>query len=268
MYKVLTIAGSDSSGGAGIQADLKTFLANNTYGMSVITAITAQNTMKITTVEEIGEDVVKAQIDAVFTDIVPDAVKIGMVSSASIIEAIAERLRFYQAKNIVLDTVMVSTSGHALLKEEATMALIHRLLPMADIITPNILEATVLSGIKISSKEDMLEAARRIREKTEAAILIKGGHLKDCADDLLLNQGGMEPIWFPGERVVTGNTHGTGCTLSSAIAANLSKGLSMEAAVQDAKEYITAALSSGLNLGHGSGPVDHGVRGRNYVSKG
>ncbi|MCI6677027.1 MAG: bifunctional hydroxymethylpyrimidine kinase/phosphomethylpyrimidine kinase [Clostridiales bacterium] len=256
MKKILTIAGSDSSGGAGIQADLKTFLANGTYGMSAITAITAQNTTGVFAIQDIDPAIVKAELDAVFTDIIPDAVKIGMVSSPELIHVIAEALKQYDAKNIVLDTVMVSTSGYSLLKPEAKQALITELLPLAAIITPNIPESEVLAQREVKTKEDMEEAAKIIAAKTNAAILIKGGHLEDTADDLLYIEGTMH--WLRGRRIQTENTHGTGCTLSSAIAANLGKELSLLDAVKAAKEYLAGALEAGLDLGKGNGPVDHG----------
>ncbi len=256
MRKILTIAGSDSSGGAGIQADLKTFLANGTYGMSVITAITAQNTTGVFAIQDIDSAIVKAQLDAVFTDIIPDAVKIGMVSAPELIHVIAEALKQYNAQNIVLDTVMVSTSGCALLKPEAKQALIEELLPLAKIITPNIPEAEVLADRKIETKQDMELAAEQIAAKTNAAILIKGGHFNESADDLLYVDGTMQ--WLTGKRIQTENTHGTGCTLSSAIAANLGKGMGLFDAVQSAKNYLTGALAVGMNLGKGNGPVHHG----------
>ena len=256
MRKILTIAGSDSSGGAGIQADLKTFLANGTYGMSVITAITAQNTTGVFAIQDIDSAIVKAQLDAVFTDIIPDAVKIGMVSAPELIHVIAEALKQYNAQNIVLDTVMVSTSGCALLKPEAKQALIEELLPLAKIITPNIPEAEVLADRKIETKQDMELAAEQIAAKTNAAILIKGGHFNESADDLLYVDGTIQ--WLTGKRIQTENTHGTGCTLSSAIAANLGKGMGLFDAVQSAKNYLTGALAVGMNLGKGNGPVHHG----------
>lgn len=256
MRKILTIAGSDSSGGAGIQADLKTFLANGTYGMSVITAITAQNTTGVFAIQDIDAMIVKAQLDAVFTDIVPDAVKIGMVSAPELIHVIAQTLKQYNAKNIVLDTVMVSTSGYSLLKPEAKQALIEELLPLATVITPNIPEAEVLADRTIETKYDMELAAGKIADKTGAAILIKGGHLKESADDLLYIEGTM--YWLTGKRIQTENTHGTGCTLSSAIAANLGKGMNLLEAVKSAKDYLVGALAAGLDLGKGNGPVHHG----------
>lgn len=260
MKKVVSIAGSDSSGGAGIQADLKTFLALDTYGMSVITAITAQNTLGVSKIEEVSKELVEAQLDAIFTDIRPNAVKIGMVANAENIETIASKLKKYHATNIVIDPVMVSTSGHALLEPEAKEALFTKLLGLADLITPNVVEAEELSRLRITSKDDMMVAATIIHEQTNASVLIKGGHLPNCADDLLLVRGSREPIWFCEKYIKTKNTHGTGCTLSSAIAAYLAKGNSMEEAIRDAKSYLTNALASGLEIGHGNGPIDHGWR--------
>lgn len=258
MKKVLTIAGSDCSGGAGIQADLKTMLANGVYGMSVITALTAQNTTGVYDVLESSPEFVAKQIDCVFEDIRPDAVKIGMVSNTDIIDSIAKKLKEYNAQNIVCDPVMVATSGSSLMKNDAVHALINKLMPLATLITPNISEAEVLSGLNIETKDDMLKAAEKISKITSAAILIKGGHLTDCADDLLYENGNIH--WFSGKRVDNPNTHGTGCTLSSAIACNLAKGCTLAQAVQNAKDYITGALNAQLDLGKGSGPLDHGFK--------
>lgn len=258
MKKVLTIAGSDCSGGAGIQADLKTMLANGVYGMSVITALTAQNTTGVYDVLESSPEFVAKQIDCVFEDIRPDAVKIGMVSNTDIIDIIAQKLKEYNAQNIVCDPVMVATSGSSLMKNDAVNTLINKLMPLATLITPNISEAEVLSGLNIETKDDMLKAAEKIAEITSAAILIKGGHLTDCADDLLYENGNIH--WFSGKRINNPNTHGTGCTLSSAIACNLAKGCTLAQAVQNAKNYITGALNAQLDLGKGSGPLDHGFK--------
>lgn len=255
MIKALTIAGSDCSGGAGIQADLKTFTVYGVYGMSVITAITAQNTTGVFTVENISEKIVEAQMDAVFTDIVPDAVKIGMVSSEAIIHAIAKKLKEYAPKNIVLDPVMVATSGDALFDRTAQSVLINELMPLADLITPNISEAEILSGIPIKSKNDMIRAARDIAGYYKGAILVKGGHLEDRADDLFYYEG--FGYWLPEEKVDNPNTHGTGCTLSSAIAANLAQGVAMMDAVKNAKAYVYGAILDGLDLGKGNGPLNH-----------
>jgi hydroxymethylpyrimidine/phosphomethylpyrimidine kinase len=257
MKKVLTIAGSDSCGGAGIQADIKTMTVHKVYAMSVITALTAQNTTGVYAVLNVSPEFVSKQLDCVFTDIFPDAVKIGMVLDTSIISVIAERLKFYQAKNIVLDPVMVSTSGSELLKDDAVSALISELFSIADIITPNIPEASVLSGIKVKNTDDMLESARKISALSNAAVLLKGGHLKDAADDLFyLN---AEALWLKGEKINNPNTHGTGCTLSSAIACNLANGHSLTESARMAKEYITLALKAGLDLGKGRGPLKHFV---------
>ena len=255
MKTALTIAGSDSSGGAGIQADIKTMTAHGVFAMSAVTALTAQNTVGVTGILDATPDFLAAQLDAVFTDIFPDAVKIGMVSSAGLIAVIAEKLRFYGAKNIVVDPVMVATSGARLLKEDAVGALREQLLPLAALLTPNIPEAEILSGLSIRSAADMERAARAIGEQYGCAVLCKGGHRISDADDLLYRGGTL--CWFRGKRVETQNTHGTGCTLSSAIAANLTKGLALEDAVQLAKEYLSGALGDMLDLGRGAGPMNH-----------
>lgn len=256
MYSVLTIAGSDSSGGAGIQADIKTIESLGLFATSAITAITAQNTCGVRSVQDIDPVVVSDQVDAVFEDIRPDAVKIGMVSSAAIIEVIADRLKAWEASRIVVDPVMVATSGARLINEDAVSALQRKLLPLACVITPNIPEAQVLSGSAISSDRDVLRAGRMLSEKFGVAVLIKGGHREGAADDLLISREG-EPYWLRAERVATENTHGTGCTLSSALACGLAQGLDVAAATRLAKAYVRGALSSGLNLGAGSGPLDH-----------
>lgn len=256
MKTALTIAGSDSSGGAGIQADLKTMIMNGVYGMSAITALTAQNTTGVRDIFEVTPEFLGRQLDAVFEDIFPDAVKIGMVSDAGLIHCIAQKLKYYRAEHIVVDPVMVSTSGSRLLREDACRALTRELLPMAQVATPNIPEAQVLLGWEIKSREDMVLAAEKISEKYGCAVLLKGGHSVCDADDLLYRDG--EPVWFLGKRIDNPNTHGTGCTLSSAIAANLAKGLELEDAIRSAKEYISKALAYGLNLGKGSGPLNHG----------
>lgn len=255
MKKVLTIAGSDCSGGAGIQADIKTITVHKMYAMSAITALTAQNTTGVYGIMEASPEFVAQQLDCIFTDIRPDAVKIGMVSSSAIISVIAEKLKEYKAENIVVDPVMVSTSGSRLLSDEAMDALITRLLPLGKIITPNIPEAEALCGFKISSGEDMLRAAEKISGFISGAVLIKGGHLSDSADDLLYTEG--KALWYHAEKVNNPNTHGTGCTLSSAIACNLAEGYSLENSVERAKAYITGALKTELNLGKGSGPLNH-----------
>ncbi len=256
MKTALTIAGSDSSGGAGIQADQKTMLANGVYGMSAITALTAQNTTGVTAISEVSPEFLGQQIDAVFTDIFPDAVKIGMTANAELIEVIAERLAFYGAKKIVVDPVMIATSGARLISEEAAAVLEEKLLPIAMVVTPNIPEAEVLSGMKIANKADMEKAAGSINKAYGCAVLLKGGHSINDANDLLYENG--ETTWFEGMRINNPNTHGTGCTLSSAIASNLAKGCDLKQSVRLAKEYISGILSAMLDLGKGSGPMDHG----------
>lgn len=255
MHTALTIAGSDSCGGAGIQADIKTMTINGVYAMSAITALTAQNTTGVTGIMEVTPEFLKKQLDAVITDICPDAVKIGMVSSGELIHVIAETIRQYQLKNVVVDTVMVATSGARLISEEAIGILKQELLPLADVITPNIPEAEVLSGRKINSEEDMMSAAEWIQKHYQCNVLLKGGHQVNTANDLLADADGMH--WFKGRRIDNPNTHGTGCTLSSAIAANLAKGMTMQAAVEGAKDYISGALAAMLDLGKGSGPMNH-----------
>lgn len=255
MKKVLTIAGSDCSGGAGIQADIKTITVHKMYAMSVITALTAQNTTGVYGVLEADADFVGKQMDCVMTDIFPNAVKIGMVSSPEIIHKIVEKLTEYEVKNIVVDPVMISTSGSKLLSDNAMDALINRLIPMASIITPNIPEAECLAGFPIDTKEDMIKAAEKIGEGYQGHILIKGGHLSDTADDLLYQKGDI--TWFEGLRINNENTHGTGCTMSSAIACNIAAGYSINESVERAKDFITCALKIHLNLGKGSGPLNH-----------
>ncbi|MDO5123403.1 MAG: bifunctional hydroxymethylpyrimidine kinase/phosphomethylpyrimidine kinase [Eubacteriales bacterium] len=255
MKTALTIAGSDCSGGAGIQADLKTMTMNGVYAMSVITALTAQNTTGVKAIQESTPEFLKEQIDAVFEDIYPDAVKIGMVSSRELICVIADRLEHFGAKNVVVDPVMVATSGSSLMKNEAVQTLIDKLLPIATLVTPNIPEAEILSGILIKTKEDMVEAAIKIGDTYNCAVLVKGGHSVNDANDLLYAEGKM--LWLEGKRIDNPNTHGTGCTLSSAIAANLAKGFSLYESVKRAKDYISGALSVMLDLGSGSGPMNH-----------
>lgn len=255
MKTALTIAGSDCSGGAGIQADLKTMTVNGVYAMSAITALTAQNTTGVAGILEVTPDFLKQQIDMIFDDIRPDAVKIGMVSSSALIRVIAERLRFYHAENIVVDPVMVATSGSALMKNDAVETLIDQLLPLATLVTPNIPEAQVLSGMSIETEEEMEAAARKIGDACHCAVLVKGGHNINDANDLLYTDGKLQ--WFYGKRIDNPNTHGTGCTLSSAIAANLAKGYPLTQSVQKAKEYISGALAAMLDLGKGSGPMNH-----------
>ncbi len=255
MKKVLTIAGSDCSGGAGIQADIKTITAHGMYAMSAITALTAQNTTGVSSIFEVSPQFVGEQLDMIVTDIYPDAVKIGMVSDIDIIEVIAVKLKEYNLKNIVLDPVMISTSGNKLLKEDAIHTLIHRLMPCAAIITPNIPEAECMSGVAIHDKADMIRAAKEIAHTYSGYILIKGGHLPDSSDDLLYDNG--DCYWFEQSNINNPNTHGTGCTLSSAIACNLAAGKDIRSSIASAKEYITGALKANLDIGKGSGPLNH-----------
>lgn len=252
----LSIAGSDSSGGAGIQADIKTIMANGVYAMTAITALTAQNTMGVKAISEVSPDFLKEQINAVFEDIVPDAVKIGMLPSREQVLAVSERLKFYKAKNIVLDPVMTATSGENLAKTEAVHTLTKELFPLSTLVTPNIPEAEILSGIKITNKSDVTRAAKIIGDNYSCSVLLKGGHGVDTANDILYSEGIFTE--FEGKRINNPNTHGTGCTLSSAIAANLAKGMDLISAVKRAKAYISAALSAMLDLGQGFGPLNHG----------
>lgn len=255
MNTALTIAGSDSSGGAGIQADIKTMTAHGVYAMSAITALTAQNTTGVTGIMEVTPSFLKEQLDDIFTDIVPDAVKIGMVSSSGLIQVIGDRLACYKAVNIVVDPVMVSTSGSRLMNQEAVTALKEVLLPMASLLTPNIPEAQVLSGMEIHTSEDMERAAQYIGETYGGSVLLKGGHQLNDANDLLYRDKGYK--WFRGRRIDNPNTHGTGCTLSSAIASNLARGMDMDRAVERAKAYLSEALGAMLDLGKGRGPMNH-----------
>ena len=255
MRTALTIAGSDSSGGAGIQADIKTMTANGVFAMSAVTALTAQNTTGVTDILESTPLFLEEQLDAVFTDIFPDAVKIGMVSSAELIAAIARKLKQYRAKRIVVDPVMVATSGAKLLRDDAIETLKRELLPLAAVLTPNIPEAEILSGRTITDAAGMEAAAKAISETYGCAVLCKGGHQINDADDLLWRDGAGK--WFRGKRIDNPNTHGTGCTLSSAIASNLAKGYNLDDSVERAKDYISGALGAMLDLGHGSGPMDH-----------
>ena len=255
MKTALTIAGSDSSGGAGIQADIKTMTANGVFATCAVTALTAQNTTGVTDILESTPHFLAEQLDAVFTDIVPDAVKIGMVSSAELIAVIAEKLRQYGAERVVVDPVMVATSGAKLLRDDAIQALTSQLLPLATVLTPNIPEAEILSGLTITDAAGMEAAARTISQRYGCAVLCKGGHQINDADDLLWRSGCGK--WFRGKRIATPNTHGTGCTLSSAIAANLAKGYDLDQSVERAKAYISGALAAMLDLGKGSGPMNH-----------
>lgn len=253
--KVLTIAGSDSSGGAGIQADIKTFSAHGVFGMSVITAVTAQNTQGVLAVQDIYPEIIAKQIEAIFDDIEVSAVKIGMVSQIDTIRTIAAKLRYYKPDNVVLDPVMISKNGYHLLQPAAEETLVQELLPLAAIITPNIPEAEVITGMTITSIGEMEQAARHIAALGAGHVLVKGGHLDNEATDVLFDGQGF--TYFPGKRIATTNTHGTGCTLSSAIAANLAKGLSVAEAVFQAKEYITIAIEHALTIGKGVGPTNH-----------
>lgn len=255
MKTALTIAGSDSGGGAGIQADLKTFSAHRVFGMSVITAVTAQNTQEVRSVQNIDIPIIKDQIEAVFDDIPVDAVKIGMLSSPEIVEVITAALRSYQPKHIVLDPVMVSKGGHQLLKKAAMKALKEQMVPLASVLTPNIPEAEVLTNCMIHTEEDMQNACIKLHELGTKAVLLKAGHFSGDPNDLLYD--GTTFHWIKGERIITKNTHGTGCTLSSAIAANLAQGFSLLEAVQKAKKYITTAIAHSLELGSGHGPTHH-----------
>ena len=255
MKTTLTIAGSDSSGGAGIQAAIKTMTMNGVYAMSAITAMTAQNTTGVRAIQESTPEFLRQQLDAVFEDIFPDAVKIGMVSSGALIRVIADRLKHYGAGNVVVDPVMVASAGSSLIRQEAVGVLMGELLPLAALVTPNIPEAQVLSGLTIRDREDMMAAAKHIADTCRCAVLLKGGHSVNDANDLLYADG--ELCWFEGKRIHNPNTHGTGCTLSAAIAANLAKGFSLTQSVRRAKDYISGALSAMLDLGQGSGPMQH-----------
>ena len=256
-YRVptLTIAGSDSSGGAGVQADLKTFSAIGTYGMSVITAVTAQNTKGVTAVEELSGSIIRKQLKAVFEDIEPAAVKIGMVSSAKIILDIVESLRKYNPKFLVVDPVMISKSGYSLLKPEAKENLIKYLIPMAYLVTPNVPEAEEITGIKINSEADMKIVGEKILELGPKFVLMKGGHLEGDAVDVLMGESVFEV--FKSKRLNRKNTHGTGCTISSAITAYLALGYDIKEAVALSKKYITEAIEHSFDIGHGVGPVHH-----------
>ena len=257
MRKALTIAGSDSSGGAGIQADIKTMTMNGVFAMSAITALTAQNTTGVSGIVESTPEFLGKQIDMVFEDIFPDAVKIGMVSSAELIDVIADRLEHFNAKNIVVDPVMVATSGARLIEEKAVDSLKNKLLPLATVITPNIPEAEILVGMRIENEADMEEAAKKLFDTYGCAALVKGGHKINEANDVLYTGEEGRLIWFKGVRINNPNTHGTGCTLSSAIASNLAKGYGLAESVERAKKYLTGALRAMLDLGKGSGPMAH-----------
>lgn len=258
MKKVLTIAGSDSSGGAGIQADIKTITVHKMYAMSAVTALTAQNTTGVYGIMEVPAEFVGSQLDCIFTDIYPDAVKIGMVSGSGIIDVIAEKLEQYNAKNIVVDPVMISTSGCRLISDTAMNSLISKLLPLGTVITPNIPEMEVLCGFAIEDEDGMVRAAKKLAGHFSGAILVKGGHLVSDATDLLYDNGNIS--WYKSERVNNPNTHGTGCTLSSAIACNLADGKTLDESIRNAKAYLTGALRAMLDLGKGPGPMDHTYR--------
>ncbi|MBF0579666.1 bifunctional hydroxymethylpyrimidine kinase/phosphomethylpyrimidine kinase [Erysipelotrichaceae bacterium RD49] len=267
MFKALTIAGSDSSGGAGIQADLKTMLANGVYGMSAVAALTAQNTTGVRSIYPVSPEFLADQIDMVFEDIRPDAIKIGMVSGKALIETIADRLKVHQAQNIVLDPVMAATSGSLLIEEDAIETLQNELFGLASLITPNIPEAEILCGFSIENEKEMGEAAKAIYERWQTPVLVKGGHEINDANDLFFD--GNHLHWFYGRRIANDNTHGTGCTLSSAIASNLAKGYGLQEAIQRAKGYLSGALEANLNLGQSHGPVDHGFElDGTYASRG
>lgn len=254
MKKVLTIAGSDSSGGAGIQADLKTMTVHGVFGMSAITALTAQNTVGVQGIFNSTPEFLKQQLDSVFSDIFPDSVKIGMVSGAELIQTIIQSLKEWKAENIVVDPVMVSTSGGVLLEEEGLENL-KELCKIASLVTPNIPEAEALSDISIQGKEDMEKAGLTLSRDLNTAVLVKGGHGTNDANDLLDYGGKLQ--WFKGQRIENENTHGTGCTLSSAIASNLALGYSLEESIQRAKDYLSKILADDLNLGKGRGPLNH-----------
>lgn len=255
MKTALTIAGTDPSGGAGVQADIKTMTVNGVYAMSVITALVAQNTTGVRSIQETSPQFLGEQLDAVFEDIFPDAVKIGMVSSSELIHVISGSLRRYKAEKIVVDPVMVATAGSSLIRTDAIQVLIDELLPIATLVMPNIPEAEVLADMNIKNEGDMQKAAEYIGDTYGCAVLLKGGHCVNDANDLMYSNGTMN--WFYGKRINNPNTHGTGCTLSSAIAANLAKGQTLYVAVLNAKKYVSSALAAMLDLGKGRGPLDH-----------
>ncbi len=255
MKKVLTIAGSDCSGGAGIQADLKTFAAHGVYGMSVIVSVVAENTCRVIDIQDITPHIIKKQMDAVFEDITPDAVKIGMLSGQECMEAVALKLEQYKPGNVVIDPVMIAKGGHALMKEEALVFFIKRLIPLAGMLTPNIPEAEAISGMRINNPEDMKKAAVSIYQMGAGSVLVKGGHLDGDAEDILFD--GKEFYIYSTRRIKTKNTHGTGCTFSSAIASNLALGLPFQKAIENAKEYVTMAIEHSLEIGKGHGPTHH-----------
>lgn len=255
MKTVLAVAGSDCSGGAGLQADSKTITAHKLYAMSVPTALTGQNTQGVFGVQAVPAAFVAQQLDCIFTDIFPDAVKVGMLTNAEIVQAVADKLRQYAAKNIVVDPVMVSTSGRELLTQDARAVLAEKLLPLAALVTPNLPEAEAFCGFPVQTAADMERAAQSMGKRFGCAVLLKGGHLTGGADDLLWQAGTLH--WFRGERVKSRSTHGTGCTLSSAIACGLAAGQPLAESVRAAKDYLTGAMRAGLNLGHGHAPLNH-----------
>lgn len=257
-HTALTVAGSDSSGGAGIQADIKTMQAHNVYAMSAITALTAQNTTGVSAIHDVPAGFIAQQIDMIFSDIRPDAVKIGMISNPEAAEVIADRLEYWKAGNIVVDPVAAATSGADLSTTEAYEKVKNLLFPLAVLVMPNIPEAELITGIKINGLADMQKAAEIIAEKYGCNVFLKGGHLNDSADDLLYKNNG-EYLWFEGRKIDNPNTHGTGCTLSSAVAANLAKGMELDTAVKEAKNYIIKCLGAGFDLGKGSGPLNHSI---------
>lgn len=255
MKRVLSIAGSDCSGGAGIQADLKTFSAHGVFGMSVIASVVAENTTRVIAIEDVTPDMVAGQIDAVFEDMEVDAVKIGMLSTSECMEAVAERMEHYRPENVVIDPVMYAKNGSPLMKMEAMETLIKKIIPLADVLTPNIPEAEEITGLKIASVNDMEAAARRICGMGAGAAVIKGGHAEGSALDVLFD--GKNFYYFNADRIITKNTHGTGCTFSAAIAARLAEGKSVQEAVEEAKAYVTTAIAHGLSIGKGNGPTHH-----------
>ncbi len=255
MRNLLTIAGSDSCGGAGIQADLKTFAAHGGYGMSVITAVTAQNTKGVFKIEQVSPEVIKAQIKAVFEDIPPDGVKIGMLGCSAAAEAVADLMEEYKPNLLIIDPVMASTSGSVLADGDVIDILTHRLIPLARMITPNIYEAEILSGIKINNIKDMGKAAQIMGEMRPGYVLVKGGHSRSNPDDLLYN--GRTMTIFEGERINSKSTHGTGCTLSAAICANMARGMDAVMAVGEAKKYVEVGINHGPKIGGGHGPIHH-----------
>ena len=257
MKTVLTIAGSDSIGGAGIQADIKTITMHGIYATTAITAITAQNTIGVQDILEISPYLLKEQLDSIFTDIYPDAVKIGMVSSKNLIEVIAESLKFYKAKNIVVDPVMVSGTGCKLFSGDYSEILAKKLFPISNLVTPNLFEAEVISGEKIFNLSDLIKVSKKISATYDCNVLCKGGHFEDNSNDVLFLKNKNDSIILKSEKINNKNTHGTGCTLSSSIASNLALGNDLIKSVKNAKKYVYTSISSMLNIGNGVGPIDH-----------